>query len=313
MLLATLPGMRFRWDWLSPVVSVPYVPTLGPVHPRALSAELFGAVVDVAGTGRFLPYDKDRRWSSTKDEQIHGRIIHEPGLTIIPTLSTRRHGLVKIHYYGESTLMTSGMAEWSRTWSATFGKARGRVIWFQDTPDNASTRLMLKTFGDQDKRTRGHVMELAHCGVADTFPAFADQPGIAGFSFLQQRIKAGLSDGPILVTVEDRRIVGAVGPLGTLADATGTRMQPPQYLAVHPDYRRKGHGKTLWRAAMAWGAENGAEYKVLQAASGSPSGLLYLSEGLSTLGFLCGQELVALTPLAEKPDRKMRTTAPPMS
>ncbi|MGH3721675.1 MAG: GNAT family N-acetyltransferase [Pseudonocardiaceae bacterium] len=294
--------MHFRWDWLSPVVRVPYVPTLGPVHPRALSAELFGAVVDVAGTGRFLPYDKDRRWSSTKDEQIAGGIIHKPGLTIIPTLSTCGHRMVKIYHYGESPPRTGETVEWSRTWSAAFGKARGRVIWFQDTPDGASTRLMLKTFGDQDKRKRDNVMELEDCDVADTFPTFADQPGIAGFSFLQQRMKAGLSDGPILVTVEDRRIVGAVGPLGTLTDATGTRMQPPQYFAVHPSYRRKGHGRALWRAAMAWGAENGAEYKVLQAASGSPSELLYLSEGLSTLGFLCEQELAAPTPLAEKFD-----------
>ncbi|MCX5372662.1 hypothetical protein [Streptomyces sp. NBC_00103] len=25
--------MRFRRDWLAPVIPVPYVPTLGPVHP----------------------------------------------------------------------------------------------------------------------------------------------------------------------------------------------------------------------------------------------------------------------------------------
>lgn len=292
MSVATLPGMRFRWDWLSPVARVPYVPTLGPVHPRTLSAELFDAVVDMAGTGRFLPYDKDRRWSSTKDEQVVGRIIHEPGLTIIPTISTRGHGLAKIHHYGESAPRTNEMTEWSRTCSANFGEVRSRIIWFQDSPDGASTRLMLKTFGDQDKQKHGHVMELEDCDVADTFPAFADQPGIDGFTFLQQRMKAGLSDGPILVTVEDRRIVGAVGPMGTCTDATGTQMQPPQYFAVHPDYRRKGHGRALWRAAMAWGAENGAEYKILQASSGSLAELLYLSEGLSTLGFLCGQELV---------------------
>ncbi|MBV9163220.1 MAG: GNAT family N-acetyltransferase, partial [Pseudonocardiales bacterium] len=42
---------------------------------------------------------------------------------------------------------------------------------------------------------------------------------------------------------------------------------------MHPRYRRRGHGRALWRAAMAWGAENGAKYKVLQAASGSVSEL----------------------------------------
>jgi len=93
------------------------------------------------------------------------------------------------------------------------------------------------------------------------------------------------------VAVDDRRIVGAVGPLGILLDATGTRTQPPQYFAVHPDYRHRGHGRALWRAAIAWGAENGARYKVLQAVSGSASELFYMSEGLATLGFVCSRDL----------------------
>jgi GNAT superfamily N-acetyltransferase len=64
-------------------------------------------------------------------------------------------------------------------------------------------------------------------------------------------------------------------------------MQLPQYFAVHPRYRRGGHGRALWRAAMAWGSENGAKYQVLQAASGSAAERFYISEGLSTLGFVC--------------------------
>jgi GNAT superfamily N-acetyltransferase len=164
------------------------------------------------------------------------------------------------------------------------------VIWFQRASEGARTRLLLKTFGDQDKCGRGGVIQLTDCAVADTFPAFAEELGADGFAFLYQRIKAGLPDGPILVRIEDRRIVGAIGPLALL-DSTGTRMQPPQYFAVHPHYRRRGHGRALWRAAMAWGADNGAKYKVLQAAAGSASELLYLSEGLSTLGFVCSRAL----------------------
>jgi hypothetical protein len=62
--------MRFREDWLADVVRIPYVPTLGPVHPQADLPELFEAVVSVAGTGEFLPYDKDRRWFAVKSEQV---------------------------------------------------------------------------------------------------------------------------------------------------------------------------------------------------------------------------------------------------
>jgi GNAT superfamily N-acetyltransferase len=146
---------------------------------------------------------------------------------------------------------------------------------------------LLKTLGDQDKRQCGEAMQLADCAVADTFPAFADQLRGHGFGFLHQRIEAGLPDGPLLVRVEDRRVVGAIGPLGTLLDVAGTRMQLPQYFAVHPRYRRRGHGRALWRAAMAWGSENGAKYQVLQAVSGSAAERFYISEGLSTLGFVC--------------------------
>lgn len=284
--------MRFRWDWLSPVVPVPYVPALGPVQPRALSAELFNAVVDIADTDRFLPYDKDCRWSAKKDERvIVDEIVHEPGITVIPTF-TRGRGLVKIYHYGDSPPRLWELTPWTRTMCATFGSAVGRVIWFQGASEGARTRLLLKKFEDQDKRHRDEVIQLTDCAVADTFPAFAEELRADGFAFLDQRIKTGLSDGPILVRVEDRRIVGAVGPLGTLLDSTGTRMQPPQYFAVHPHYRRRGHGSALWRAAMAWGADNGAKYKVLQAAAGSASELLYMSEGLSTLGFVCSREVL---------------------
>lgn len=291
-------SVRFRWEWLRPVVRVPYVPTLGPVRSAALSAELFNAVVNVAGTGHFLPYDKDRRWSSTKDERIIiEEIVHEPGLTVIPTLTTRGRRLAKVYHYGTSAPRLNELAEWA---CAHFGVVTSQVIWCRDSPHSTSTRLMCKTFSDQDLRGRGQVVALEECGAADTFPSFADQLTEKGFAFLYQRMTAGLSDGPILVAVDDGHIVGAVGPLGILLDPTEVRIQPPAYFAVHPDYRRRGHGRALWRAAMAWGAERGAQYKILQAASGSPAERLYLSEGLSTLGFVCRYRFAASEPSPTK-------------
>ncbi len=285
--------MRFRWDWLAPVVQAPYVPTLGPVQPGALSACVFDAVMSVAGTGRFLPYDKDRRWSARKDERVITEgVIHRPGLTVIPTLSTRGQGVVKIHHYGTGAPDPDEVANWSRKWSAAYGVGSCTLLWLQDSPDGARTRLMLKAYGDKDRAEHdARVVKLGHCEVASTFPAFAGQLAEDGFAFLHRRMKAGLSDGPILVAVDDRRIVGAVGPLATMPGADGTLMVPPQYYAVHPGYRRRGHGRALWRASMAWGHKNGAAYKVLQTEAGGPSELLYQSEGLVTLGFLCRRQL----------------------
>ncbi|MFC0041336.1 GNAT family N-acetyltransferase [Actinomadura rayongensis] len=39
------------------------------------------------------------------------------------------------------------------------------------------------------------------------------------------------------MTVADGRIVGAVGPLSTVAGPDGRTIQQPAYFAVHPDYR----------------------------------------------------------------------------
>lgn len=135
LVVDTLPNMRFQWDWLSPAIAVPYVPTLGPVVPEALSAEQFNAVVDVADTGLFLPCDKDRRWSRMKDELVIVKeIIHEPDRTVIPTFCTPGRGLVKIHYYGNSAPRLSEATEGSRTWCATSGAAAGGSFGFKKLP-----------------------------------------------------------------------------------------------------------------------------------------------------------------------------------
>lgn len=287
MALVTILAVSFRWDWLRPVISAPYVPTLGAVTPQALSVDLFNAVVSVADTGRFLSYDKDRRWSSTKDERVLVQeIIHHPGCTVIPTLSTRGPGVLKIHYYGRDKPDLAQAAEWSCTWCAAYGARAGRLVWFECTGDGSRTRLMHKVFGERDRGDRVRsVVSLEDCPHASTFGAFAEEIGPEGFAFLYQRMKSGINDGPVLVSVENGRIVGALGPLGTMTDATGAVIQPPQYFAVHPDYRGRGHGRALWRASMAWGKANGAEHKVLQASSGTAAEGLYLSEGLATLGF----------------------------
>lgn len=86
-----MPRIAIRWDWLQPLITVPYVPALGPVHPEAVTPGLLADVTGIAGTGRFLPYDKDLRWGGRNDECVLvGAVVQEPGLVLVPVLSTRR-------------------------------------------------------------------------------------------------------------------------------------------------------------------------------------------------------------------------------
>lgn len=71
--------MFFRWDWLRHQLTAPIVPTLGPIHPTALTVSMFEDVLRAAGTGDFLPYDQDRRWGGEKDEKVlREDVVHQP-------------------------------------------------------------------------------------------------------------------------------------------------------------------------------------------------------------------------------------------
>ncbi|MFF0795162.1 hypothetical protein [Streptomyces spiralis] len=93
--------MHFEWKWLHSVIQVPYVPTIGSVHPDALAPSVFDDVIRVAGTGAFLAYDKDQRWAKAKDETVLPKHIeHTSTHTLIPTLSLRGGSTLTVYAYG---------------------------------------------------------------------------------------------------------------------------------------------------------------------------------------------------------------------
>ncbi len=288
--------MRLRADWLSRVLTVPYVPILGPAHPDQFTAEMFtdvfADILTANRTGTALPFDKDRRWSPRKtDTVLIDEIIHHPDHTIIPTLSRRGSRTVKTFYYGHTPDLDNLRAATLRC-CATYGAANGRVVSF-DTAESAQaehTRVLLKEFTHDQPDvppSESAVDELDDCApeVAATFGAFANVMADHGFGFLHQRRNAGKSDGPVLVRQTAGAIVGAIGPLTIMPDRSGSRMLLPQYFGVLPDQRGAGHGRALWRAAQRWGAHHQADYQLLQARAGGAAERLFLSEGLRSLGF----------------------------
>lgn len=293
-----VPRMGIRWDWLQPLVTAPYMPALGPVHPDALSPGLLADVAGVAGTGGFLPYDKDRRWGGRKDESVlGGDVVQEPGLVLVPVLSTRRGRCVKVHVYSRDPRGVLGRAgELGRRLCGEHGAGLARLVWFlapggDPGPVAGCARIQMRTFGPgcpAPAPVSGVVAldELAGV-VRGSFSVFADKLSGEGFAFLDSRIREHGGTGPVLTCVRDGKVAGAIGPMEIMADSRGAARLLPQYFGVLPEYRGLGLGRLLWQAAMRWGQRHGAAYQLLQTEVGGASDGLCRSEGLADLGMVC--------------------------
>ncbi|MEV7603130.1 GNAT family N-acetyltransferase [Kitasatospora sp. NPDC089797] len=266
-------------------VSVPYLPTLGPLHPDAMSSELLEDVFAVAGSGGFLSHDKDRRWADRKDEWVVvDDIVQDRERTLIPTITGR--GILRVHLYGARGHLLEAR-EAAVKLAVVHGAEKARVVWFQDVPDAAAAcnRVQLRTF-DRPAPAVGGIESLSEAPsqVAASFGVFAERLAGEGFAFLDSKLD---TVGPVLVAVQDRQVVGSIGPMETMPDPIGQVRLLPQYFGVLPGYRGLGFGRQLWRAAMHWGQEHGADYQLLQTTVGGASDRLCRSEGLVDLGFVC--------------------------
>ncbi|NYE48075.1 GNAT superfamily N-acetyltransferase [Spinactinospora alkalitolerans] len=273
------------------VFPVPYVPTLGPVHPDAVTPGLWGEVVGNSGTGRFLTHDPAARWRGAKDEQVLVKtVVAAPERMMVPTLLGRGNSLLTVHHYG---LLDTGRArEEAGKLAADHGAGDARILWLTQEPHpdaGRCRRIQLKTFRGIEPPPDGDQVGPLHAQPADiraTWPAFTQVLGHEGFSALDDRMRTGTLNGPVLIAATGGRIVGAIGPMATLPDPIGRVRLLPQYFGVLPEHRNAGHGRALWRSAMRWGRRAGADYQLLQTELGGASDRLCQAEGLTTLGFV---------------------------
>lgn len=285
-----VPLMFFRWDWLRPVLTAPIVPTLGPVHPDALTVDVFEDTLRAAAIGDFLPYDKDRRWGGKKDETVLcGGVVHQPEYTLIPTLTRRGRGTVKVFAYGHRGSVVDDAAELALKLAAAHDTVNARVVrpLAPETSSPRGTRIQLKDFSTRHLPGPGGPVRPVTgwpAAVQETFAAFATAMSADGLAFLHTQMQAG-GCGPVLAAAVGDRIVGAIGPMEVRPDAIGRPQLLPQYFAVLPEARGQGLGRVLWRAAMHWGQSHYASYQLLQTKVGGPSDRLCQSEGLTSLGF----------------------------
>lgn len=289
--------MPFQWDWLKPVVHVPYVPTLGPVHPATLAPSVFEDVLSVAGTGQFLSYDKDRRWSDVKEEKVLVNAIeHWPGRTLIPTVD--RHGTGRLTVIAYGCRADAKLAELATKLAAANDATAARVLTFhgpERAPANelSTVRIWLGDLTpspDLCESPPVERLENLRDEVRATFVSFVDRLPSAGFPFLHRHMQAA-DVGPVLVATHECRVIGAIGPMGTMRDSAGAARLLPPYFGILPEHRGQGVGRALWRAAMEWARGSRADYVVLQSQTGAPSDRLYQSERLRSLGYVCAAKL----------------------
>ncbi|WP_018545085.1 GNAT family N-acetyltransferase [Streptomyces sp. LaPpAH-108] len=282
--------MFFRWDWLRPVLTAPIVPTLGPVHPGALTVGVFEDTLRAAVTGGFLPYDKDRRWGGEKNEIVlRGDVVHQRERTLVPTVTRRGRGTVKVFAYGHHGSVVDEAAELAAKLAALHDVANARVVrpLGPETSAPRGTHIQLQDFSARSCPDPGGPVRPVTdwpTAVRETFASFAEAMATDGLAFLYAHMRDARC-GPVLAAAEGDRIVGAIGPMEVRPDAIGRPQLLPQYFAVLPEARGRGLGRALWRAAMHWGQTHGAAYQLLQTEVGGSSDRLCQSEGLTSLGF----------------------------
>ncbi|MFF5975149.1 GNAT family N-acetyltransferase [Streptomyces sp. NPDC012769] len=261
------------------------------VTPAATGKSLvFADTLRAAHTGDFLPYDKDRRWGGKKDEKVlREDVVHQPEHTLIPTLTRRGRGTVKVFAYGLRDSVVDEAAELAAKLAAAHDVAGARVVrpLSPATAHPRGTRIQLKDFTTgpcpaPDGPVRPFTAWPA--AVQETFVPFAEAMAADGLAFLHTRMQTDRC-GPVLAAAAENSIVGAIGPMEVRPDAHGRPQLMPQYFAVLPEVRGQGLGRLLWRAAMHWGQDHGAAYQLLQTEVDGPSDRLCQSEGLASLGF----------------------------
>lgn len=266
-------------------IIIPYLPVLGPVHPREVRGELLQTLITAGET--LLPYDKNSRWSDKPTEKIID--YSESNSTLRVSTKTMNGRSVHYVYTDNSEVAPIGasledvgteMVTFSRSARALSEKERGSVLFI----DNFSARNPTQNL--QGKGNVHILSELSH-KIRDGFEKhLGDDPALRGLDVAIERDKATLDEFPILIYVDGEDILGAIGPLNILEDSLGVKRLLPCYFVVSPHHRKQGIGTCLWNAMRSWAIDNGAEYTVLQAELNSVAAKFYDANGLQELGYV---------------------------
>lgn len=230
-------------------------PTLGPVHPGDPLPALLTAVVENAGTGRFLPHDKDRRWADRKQERVLvDAVEHGQRQTLVPTLLESGPGTVRVHVYGTApdswplaptspasspptTAPTEPASSRSSPPASPTRTSRGPASSSRTSPPAPAPRPTSRCRSTSSSPTpRGSPTS------RNRWRPTASRSSTAGCWPGQSARSSASSTGT------------TGGPMETMPGAAGRLRLLPQYFGVLPTHRGLGYGRALCGAQQCTGA-----------------------------------------------------------
>lgn len=263
-------------NYLGDIISVPYLPVLGPVHPREVSQKLLAEIEASSRSGVLLPYDKSRRWYKEPTERI--TTIHKAQDSKNMTIATTTKRGERHYFYG----------------NVAPADATGTIITFSreplaPDPDEGCSVIFLDEYEHKMTQYPDEHIRYAHELHSDQIAQLlmlSDPASRGGFEMLIRDNLISSHEAPTLIYVDNGEVLGALGPLNILKDSRGIERILPCYFAVKSSARRQGVGAALWQAMRSWAYDHRARYKLLQAEYGSPAEHFYRRQDLRCLGYV---------------------------
>lgn len=251
------------------LITTPYLPTLGPVHPDCIGTPLLEDIESVRGSHQPLPYDKDIRWSAVKQEVLIGWYASDGCAYALTKKGQNNHA----YLYGTAT----------RQLLNELRAKAARIVHFTPGLGGAQLTIFVQEFASSHQHEADpHIRPLSALNDAQraSIAKLYAEPANAGFKVIDT------SDAlePFLMYVVGDEVLGGIGPFTVLPDKNGTPMLLPHYFGVHSDHRKQGIGTTLWRAHAAFAAQLGVQYMLFQ--SEPHNAAFYAGLGMRPLGDL---------------------------